>query len=1408
MLDNYRHYFDIDPEYFPQVNEAIINNNPDIWKKYYPHETFVKLIKDTVSVLSRQQKLSIWVEGAYGTGKSHAVLTLKKLLDASEADTRAYFARYPEQLSNDLCNQFQRLKNDSKKIITVHRYGSSNIYGDNSLVFALQESIEQALIANGIQHSGTSALKEAAIAWLSQSWAKEAINSLIKEKYSDIFGGDDVDAIIEKLQTYSGNALITLMGKVSKVGEENHFKALSLDVNGLVQWIKDVIKENDLKAIVFIWDEFTNYFEHNLKALTGFQQIVEISATDPFYMIIVTHKSAGLFSDTDKDQKRILDRFVKPTCNITLPENMAFRLMGSAMVKNEDEVVLADWEETADELYDRTRESRKLVKTKANISDAELKSILPIHPYAALLLKHISSAFDSNQRSMFDFIKNDRGDEIKGFQWFIDNRGPEDENPLLTVDMLWDFFYEKGKEYLSADIRSILDCYSRAATKQLSEDEKRVLKTILLLQAISQRVGDAVELFVPDEKNINNAFEGSDLDIGAASRIAEKLCRDEILYHKPLGGNKYQFSALVNAGDMSAVEKLKEEIRKKSTSALINEGNIPEAIAPGGALKLRYVTRFVSSSDFRATINTLRNQEASMTGKIVAVFAMAKDDSESATVSKMIADFVADTSYHMIFVDASVTPLGKDILDQYVDAMANAQYQRGKDNGLAAQYEQNAKEALKKWKNRIAAGEFIVSYADADGHSVSERVNSVDQLCAALAEVNKKRFESSLETGVSVIDNMWVANSLKSGVEYGANETTKGTFLSGNPQTKLENYIGADAWQQPDDAKPYWEAKPYLLISKIKLQVESTIKTAFTDEGRVSIARIYDDLKEAPFGFLPCNLTAFVMGFVLKEYIDGTYSWSDGLTNDALTAAKLKEMVAEVISLQITPNARYRDKYIVMLTKEEKSFNDASSTIFGIPLNQCTNVEQTRERIRNEMKKLSFPIWNLKYALATSTLRTDTSVVEKLIDLYSGIANSQNMAGSQTDNDIAMSIGKLCLQYPDLSADMKSILTPNKCTEGMMTYLKDFEGGTLLHLSEEIGDNSQYINVLKSKFDADAANWVWNQETAQQKIREVILEYRIIAESNKVIAKTVSFRSTVSEWCDKCSYIRMSYPAAKNYLDGVGEFLEMLYNMKRANDLLDSQKQKFFNLLTANMSAFKDFYNNQLGVFKQVCGFYIEPYDFTEDEIADLYKTLPMNCFTREKSDYLTLVETKVAEFNAARGSARLKKMWLDKTGTVSPRAWSTENRMPILCMLDDAQMQAARAAFGAINRQKPDAASIDKAITFLENATFFDRLKSEDERDKAFRASIIKGFSVMLTDITEVKNYLSRVITADPYEWFGLPEVEKKLRQMAEAKYNQGGCDKALEKIDSMDVADVKRYLKDLIKDNMTVGIEIIKGK
>ena len=1394
-FDTYRNYFDIDPDYFPAVNEALIKQKPDLWKKFFPHETFIKLLKDTVSVLRKEQKLSIWVEGAYGTGKSHAVLTLKKLLDASEEETKEYFQRF--KMDNDLFNKLQGVKN-SGKILTVHRYGSSSIKGDHNLVYAIQESIEKAMKDNGIENKGNSALKGAVTKWLSDVANKNYFNSLVTGEYENLFGGDTADTIIEKLNTLSGDAAIALMDKIFKVADERQIKVLSLDTTGLSEWIKEIIKANDLKAIVFIWDEFTEYFNNNTRSLTGFQEIAQISSTDPFYLIIVTHKSAGLFDDSDKDKSKILDRFIKPTCIIELPENMAFQLMGAAMEKKDDDVILEDWNMTVDDLYDRTHDSRSLVKSNANIQDKELKDILPIHPYTALLLKHISSAFDSNQRSMFDFIKNDRGEEIKGFQWFIDNYGPEDENPLLTIDMLWDFFYEKGKEYLSSDIRSILDCYSRAITKQLRDEEKRVLKTILLLQAISQKVGDSVELFIPNEKNINNAFEGSDMANGDASRCADKLVRDEVLYRKPLGGGKTQYSALVNAGDMAAIDKFKDEVKKKTTSTLVSEGQLSEAVSLSGALKLRYEMRYVSATDFDSTIKLLRNQESSFATKIVAVTAFAKDDNESIVIGKKIQDALNDGSYKMIFIDATTTPLGKDGYEQYCDNMAQSMYQQGKDNNLARQFDTNAKEVLKKWKNRIANGEFIVYTAE---KKEGERANTLDMLYSTLADVNKKKYKNCLEGTYTVTDNMYMPNSLKQGVDCGANQEVKGTFKSANPATKLEKAL-EDVWKFEGK---YWEAKPHLLISKIKICVEELIRESFDNGGRISIAKIYDELKVEPFGFMPCNLTAFILGFVLKEYVvDGAYSWSDGLTNDTLTVSKLQEMIDRIIKQQITPNARYKDEYIVAMTEEEKSFNDSTSLAFSIPKNLCTSVEQTRERIRAKMKEYSFPIWTIKSVLNKEKTNTNKDVLAKIIDLYCGIANNNNISGKTSDTDIANSIGRLCIENKEAAKELSYLLTKEKCTDGMKEYLSNFENGELIALADEIGDGGQYVNELRRKFDADAANWVWNVDTAEQKIREVILEYKIITESNKVISKTTKFEYTIKEWCDKCQYIRMSYPAAKNYLDGFGEFFEMLYNIKKSGTILDSQKQKFYDLLIANTDIFKEYYTDQIPLFKRVCEFYLD--GFNDEEIKQIYQTLPTGSLTKDKAEYTTIVDIKVKEYKKNSKSAALKKLWKDKTNTDSPREWSKKYLMPILSMVDDKDIQIAKAAFSAVNKAHPDEASIDKAISYLTNATFFSKLNDSVLRDTAFKASIIKSYDVMLTDIDEVKQYLDSRITVDAYDWFGLPEVDKKLSQMAQAKYDQGGCNRALEKIDNMALEDVKRYLKELIKGDMVVGMAIIK--
>lgn len=95
-MSNYSDYFQLkyNP---PEITQATFDAHPDGWKTTYPHKTFVDLLKRLEKMLARgseMDKHSIWVHGAYGTGKSQVTWTLRSLLTCSDADFNAYFDDY------------------------------------------------------------------------------------------------------------------------------------------------------------------------------------------------------------------------------------------------------------------------------------------------------------------------------------------------------------------------------------------------------------------------------------------------------------------------------------------------------------------------------------------------------------------------------------------------------------------------------------------------------------------------------------------------------------------------------------------------------------------------------------------------------------------------------------------------------------------------------------------------------------------------------------------------------------------------------------------------------------------------------------------------------------------------------------------------------------------------------------------------------------------------------------------------------------------------------------------------------------------------------------------------------------------------------------------------------------------
>lgn len=1403
----YKDYFNINPKYYAAVTADLIKSGEVKWDAFYPHETFVKLLEKTHIMLSGKDSRSLWVEGAYGTGKSHAVLTVKSLLEASDDEIRAYFKEYG--LRDDLCQKIITDKSNGR-LITIHRIGSASIRSDQDLILAMQDSIMASLHEHGIKNRGEASLKDSAIKWFEEKEANRIyFDSLIQEdKYMWDFGGRHVDEVIHILKDSDDeDAVSKMMKNILKVAEDNGITALRLDVPAMCEWIKSILDTNDISAILFVWDEFTEYFVNNPNSLTGFQTLAEISQSHPFYFLIVTHESSSLIRDKDM-RRKILNRFVGDvTVRIEMPENMAFRLMAQAMKATDDPVLLPEWEEYKEDLNSELTGVRNTIIAnsrknatmgqKTVISDEELQSIVPIHPYAALLLKHMSVAFNSNARSMFDFIISNDMTEAKGFKWFINKYGPLDSTNLLTIDMLWDFFTGKDQNGLNDDVRVILDSFSLLKKDSLTPDQERVFKTVLLLEAISQRVSD-VELLRPNEQNIDLAFNGTDWAKGKGRSIAAALCQQGFLFEKPVGNGLKEYTVANNGSDRVKIEKLKTEIKDAiKTQDLIISAELMSAVQLPVSIRQRFVMEGAACANFTQVTNKVNEHRRPNRFNVVVSFAL--NDDEAALAKSAIMKTIVQPSNELFYIE-SLVPMGTDLFTQYVENMAYSKNYTQNDRQRAMGFENQAKKCLMQWKQNISNGAFIL-YTPENKSGI--RVANLPALQDELRKINHQIYYCGLEQ-FNVNENMFMKGPLAQGAECGIAEELKHSFKSTNIKTSLATALEG-AWQVAN----YWEdpTKKSLPIVRIKQKVECVIKEGFSKaSGRISILAIYEALEEAPYGLMPSNITAFVMGFVLKEYANSDYFWSNGFSSESMNLDKMKQMIANAINQKFSPTPKYKEEFIVEMSASQRSFLQCTSAVFNIPMAQCGSVESARDQVRVKMKGLTFPIWCVKSILKEVQLESDIILISTVIDAYCGIANTAN-SNKATESDLAEQIGNIINENKAVIGDLKCLLTNDMCRKGMLAYIESYQGGILKDLATEIGDNGAYLDQVKHKFNADAANWVWNPVTADEKISDVILEYRIIAESNKsLLPKCISMRDVVGEWNKRSNNIKIPYDVLRKYAGDLNEFLVQLYYMKQSGQLQEQNKQKFYDVLITQREAFEKFYKDQLPYFKQAADMFIEGME--EQDVVGFYSNLPTGQFTKSSTEYYQYIEKKVEDYLKNLKKEQLKKIWKEKTGTKDPVDWSARYDTPILCMFDDVQRANAKAVFETICAFSASDVDITKAINYLQNASFYDRLNDSVERDKCFMERVVGDYSIMLKSADKIRRSLAESIGERAYDWMDNSTVKNKLRVLAEKEYKLSGCERAQAVIDKMDASELRRYLNDLISDNLNVGMEILRNE
>ena len=1373
--NKYREYFDIDEEYFPQVNDsAIAAASPDFWTRTYPHYTFIEMLNNMERVLARQEKRSVWIEGVYGTGKSQCAYALKKILEVPEEELSAYWDKYePLKQKTDLLEKL--IGHKQKGIITAYRYASGMINSPRDLFLAVQETLKASLVAANL-YAGENTLKESVIAWIDEPSHKLFFDALLKKpEWAALFTQSSADEVLNALR--KGGEIKTLMDNIFRLADKEGITALSIDADRLIAWLTDIIDRNNVK-VVFIWDEFSDYFKNNRETLSEFQKLAELVNLTPFYFIVVTHESGQLFTAADTTWTKVRDRFIR--VQIALPDNIAFNLIGHAF--NVKPAARPQWDILADDLNDRVKNSRSKVMAAAKIDNQQvMKDIMPLHPMAALLLKNIAEAFKSNQRSMFDFIKSSNMDDVKAFQWFIESTGPFDDHPLLTVDLLWNFFYEKGRDNLTSGIRLILDTFPQQ--QNLREDEKAVLKAILSMQAIDQRLGGTIDLFKTTEQNLSYVFEGiPDLEGTKSANLAKGLKEKGILVSNPIGGGRYAYAAAVLAGDQAKIDNHKKYIRENSkTSKLVTEGELSTVLSLSPALRLRFESEpgtgkitTVTTTDFTRKINDLRDRATGC--NFHAVIAFAKDDAEATIFRKTLRTAVADTQYeNIVFIDALSSPLGSEAFEQYVDYSAMAMYYQGSSNTSSRESADKAKRVLNQdWKNRIYSGQFVIyTYANQEG----EKVGNGQGVASVLQTIVTNKFPHVFDFVKNLTESqLKITPAMKPSAKSGIVEATSGVVGG------IEKHVLPTVWK----IDRYWEnpATASLPISKIKVEIDKLVEAAFVRDGQISIGEAYDFL-EKTYGFAPCNLSSFIAGFLLKEYGGEPFRYSDSSGgHEQMTQDKLAEMIGNYIGKSPKPT------YIVKMTADEMAFYKLTEKAWTIPANSCSSAGQAAIAVSTKLRGLNLPIWCLEEVDTVGIFH----VVQKYIELVQKEGNEAHKK--------AVEIGKIAAAKPSLAESLVALLTSENCQKGMRDYLHSFEGGKVMELATAIGAENNVLADIRRLFGVKHS-CLWDKQTGEDEIRKLLTEYSVVKESNTILnAAAHSLTEAYKEWRERLKFIGISCEALRVKYPALAKVLDTLLKICKQEDILPEQLKTLRTELVAHGAEILELLNNDRRTFAEVYKPYLE--DLSDNDIADVKSKLQTGLFELPKTDCNAKVKEAAEEFRKNQLKSQLFRLWKDKAGTKNPREWSSRYRTPILCCVSEAEYEKAKKAFETLNRNWGTDSEIRSALSFLESTTLFGILADEEKRNAAFKRDIVGEYSVLLPDLDKIRDSLDR-LSVDIYDWRDNPSVKGKVKQLAEAEYNAGGSDKVLLKIDKMDDAQLKQYLKRLVKDSITVGIEIL---
>lgn len=1090
LTEKYYNYIDIDKDFVAVFGEEADKSNKNLWKTFIPHSKFNETLSVFLPQLTREvsEPKPIWIVGAYGTGKTHAAFVIKHLLSDNLDEVYDYLNKYelPSQIKNKLMELRQ-----NEKFLVVYHYGSSDITSEKKLLLTLQYKIQKEL-QKFMKETGksTTLITKTEIELLKEKLTDKMINwsEFLRRHELYEFGIETPEDILERLNKEPLD--ISFVEYLLDALEEEGLTVFKFSLDAFTNWIKEI--KNIVSRIVFIWDEFSDFFNQEHPPLTTLQKLAELTKSIPFYLVLITHRHPEQFKSVQQgDIQKLQARF--NFIHYHMESVTVYKLMSNVTrPKNPPQ-----WRELVNKYWDLLSmnygledEIKKLIVEEDNTKVEDMKKLFPIHPYSVYLSARISQWFGSNQRTLFKFLRGDdeSPEKVVSFRKFI-KEFPKDEWYLLTPDFLWEYFFVSDEriQIFHPELVEIINYWETWRSK-LSDKELKIFNLILLITALGKKIQFISPLLRAKFETLRVAFSGTPI-YPKLQEIVDSLIEKGVIAES---AEEYILPYMGQV-DISNIQPPQFNSFIKE-NPLINS-KIRELITKGkNRLKVRFCEdkiQVMSVEDiFRRRIPNVDIEPY----QLGIIFGVMQEEISISTLKEKLVEISKDYP-NILFIISSIE-LGeknwKEIVRYYKFKKANEKVNKIKE---AEYFQKNIDSKISSWLSEIEQGRFVVVAdikADRDTLIVEDRVHTARGLSEVLDEIVSQTFKYGLDKWIKN-DNLWKfakqpKEPIKLVLEHFMQLSRKGLYRDVyNLLVNEWRIIDTHGEFIPENCDP--DKIPVCAMRK-------KIKELFGEEkDQISMRILWEEMTKPPFGLYSSPLGALIFALLLKEFSEGYY-YTDYVVYGELNTGNLITYILETISEK-------KEWFILRLSYEQKMFSQLLQEFFELDEKDAKYPRKaiiaTRMKIKTHFK---YPLWSLKYS-EIELSEGEKSLIE-VLDLIIKNEEIQKSEG-QLPKNIEEAIEDIVATFDDkimgieatfIKAKMASLFRkPEYYQEGFFNFiLQNLESGWLKkELSgEDIVRKEYFFKKIDDKIRKllQEEPWAWNEN--ETKLAIVLLESEVL----------------------------------------------------------------------------------------------------------------------------------------------------------------------------------------------------------------------------------------------------------------------------------------------------------------------------